>query len=203
MTLHRHPTVFAAVLLAVALIAFPVAADEPEPPPAYDGQTVALQSLGAAGVAAGLSVGAGVIMARNLPTAEGTVPFDVMLGAGLLIGALPILAPIPVNMIGTARGYPRQRLGAHLGGPAGAFIGLGTMIGVSMAVPDSDLLAGPGLFGGFVLGAVAGTVVGYHMQAAHRQRDNGTEAQITPTLQPVAEPATDRWGVTAGWQGRF
>ena len=201
MTPGNHAPVLAAVILATTLIASPVTADDSEPPPPYDGQTVALQSLAAGGTTTALAVGSWALL--TMPTPAGSYGTSYTGAAGLLFQLTPVLAPIPTNLVGNARGYPNQYAGAHLGALAGSFV-VGAATGAILAASGDSILALMGAAGGFLVGATAGSVIGYHIQASMRQnRDDETEAQITPMLKPFAEPDTDRWGFTAGWQGRF
>jgi len=175
----------------------------PEP---YDGSTVRWQALAGAGTMLVMTAGGVAMLTRGMyggpidrdPAVDARWNFG---GAGMLL-VIPFVTPIPVNLIGNARGYEDQYMGAHLGAITVSMIGVGVSLG--LGVIDSHrgsqyaAFAALSYFGG----TFAGSVLGYHVQASMRQSDDADsdEAQPMsgPALTPTVEPDGD-WGVSAGW----
>ena len=163
-------------------------------PPAYNGSVMRTQALVATGVALGIfGTGIGLSLAFD----DGPSAF----GAAGAVLSTTVGVPVAVNVVGNSMKYPRQHLGAFVGSLLGAVLGPALLPDVSWAAGADSMIG----FAAFVGGSVAGSVGGYHLQAASRHRDaRRADTSIgQPFVAPFVSSGTDERGVTMGWQQQF
>ena len=139
------------------------------------------------------------------PHPQGASP-PLLFGGLALLASGPVVTPLGVSLTGNWQ-YPSQFLGAQLGALAGALVGGGGLyygIDAIHSMRDSRGDAATAGFIGYALGTVAGSIVGYHLQAGWRHRsatDEASALQLTPA--PVVDSTSRKTGVGLGLSGQF
>lgn len=159
------------------------------PRAAFHGPTLAVQSVVGA---LPLAIAGGLIMLVD--GGDLTLGFAYF-GAIALLSA-PVVVPTAVSMTGNFLHYRSQYLGAYLG------MAVGWASGILLALGLRELGAEPGIMSvglPFGAGMVAGSVVGYHLQA-HRRYRRVFDARLGPAMIPNRNGSH---GVGISAQGAF
>jgi hypothetical protein len=184
---------FLALLVSMTLNVSTASA-HPDEPEAFAPVPLTVQSGAAVLVAGGFMVAGQYVMPDSLMGTQGDFG-DLLLGMSLAVVGPLVLTPVTVNATGAQMGYQSRHLGAYVGSLAGAIVGLPSGLKLG-SVFNNDWLG----YGVYTLGVVAGSLVGYHVQA--RADGAGMESR-GQSLQSVDSGPAPGEVQLLHWQVRF